>query len=191
MIKLVQTADRQKVVQKTYYYGFNGCNQIVHYAGIPESLRGRVETLILDETRSKVLICPAIKGTIYEYFGYRLPGGTNEKDILPKQIAIQEAAEEARIIICDAFDSGISYLYTYDNPPEWVMEKIPKDHWWYGSYVDVFVGVYAGRYHGYVEPIHTDVDMYNNAVWVDIDDHRLIEWHKDAIRACLQAAEMR
>lgn len=171
---------------KEWYYsdpdGIDNC--LIRIKEHNGALRGRGEILILSKDLKKYLICPVGPDSVYYQFGYRLPGGSFEESKTHIEQVATETEEEIHIIVKDVWDSGERYAFTYDKPPKWVMEKIPKDHWWYGSYVEVFVGIYGSKYTGHVAEIDTDQQMIDGAKWVTINStnmSKLMDWHKRAL----------
>lgn len=173
-------------VKKEWYYtspdGISNC--LVTVDGINGNLRGRGEMIIFNKDHTKIFLCKVKRDSLYYEFGYRFPGGSFEPNEPHIDGVRREVAEEALMLCDEVRDTGIRYAFTYDKPATWVQEKLPKDAWWYGSYVEVFCGTYYGKYGGDVEDIDVDAKMLNDGKWYPINKETLkmlTKWHRDAV----------
>lgn len=157
-----------------YYDQYGTWNSILKLDSDPDSIyRGRVEALILRD--NSVYLAKNANG-------YRLPGGSFEKDI-PNEIQVQnECKEEARIIIKNVLDTQLSYTENFSKPPKWAIEqKLPV--LWTGKYTKVYVAEYGKMYRGFIDYRDRDDNMYVNGRFYDLDEvyDILSPIHKQAI----------
>ena len=138
----------QAVKNKGYYDINHNWNPLITSSKYPGLIfRPRVEVLIFDE-KNRVYILPYTNNT------YRLPGGGIARDRGKKYQVSMEAKEEAKIILGEILDTGITYFKffnkTYDSY---------KFHW-DGTMTTVFVAGFKNWYTGSVAKSVRDDDMF-------------------------------
>lgn len=137
----------EDIINRGGYYDIDGVwNSILKIDG--ELLRGRVEVLILDE--DKIYLQMKDDGT------YRIPGGSFEKGVFNKDQAAAEAREEARINCKNVSYSGVNYIRFFDKK----YKQEPGKVYWSGTYNEVYVAEYDGQYHGKINDIDKDDNMF-------------------------------
>ena len=137
----------EDIINRGGYYDIDGVwNSILRIDG--ELLRGRVEVLILDE--DKIFLQMKDDGT------YRIPGGSFEKGVFNKDQAAAEAREEARINCKNVSYSGVNYIRFFDKK----YKQEPGKVYWSGTYNEVYVAEYDGQYHGKINDIDKDDNMF-------------------------------
>lgn len=137
----------EDIISRGGYYDIDGVwNSILRIDG--ELLRGRVEVLILDE--DKIYLQMKDDGT------YRIPGGSFEKGVFNKDQAAAEAREEARINCKNVSYSGVNYIRFFDKK----YKQEPGKIYWSGTYNEVYVAEYDGQYHGKINDIDKDDNMF-------------------------------
>lgn len=137
----------EDIINRGGYYDIDGVwNSILRIDG--ELLRGRVEVLILDE--DKIYLQMKDDGT------YRIPGGSFEKGVFNKDQAAAEAREEARINCKNVSYSGVNYIRFFDKK----YKQEPGKVYWSGTYNEVYVAEYDGQYHGKINDIDKDDNMF-------------------------------
>jgi len=125
----------------------NRYNPCIIIEGIDRPLRGRSEVIVFKDK--------SIYGMYTKKGNFKIPGGAwNEGEI--HSIAAKRECEEEAKITCDNLIYCGSYIKRFNQPPDWAIQTIPKNMWWYGYYVDLFIADYAGIYKGYVDPVDQD-----------------------------------
>lgn len=162
-----------KSITKEYGYEHNGLyNSIVEVEGFKEKFRGRSEVLI-------------IRGDyVYLSFnkdGYKIPGGSWDRNEDHMYAAKREAEEESRIIVKNIRSNG-SYLEMYDKPKKWVLETIPKEYQWTGYYTELYIAEYDKRYTGYIADEDKD-DIIKTGKFYKISEvyDKLNKYHQKAL----------
>lgn len=147
-------------------------NENVKIKGFDKWLRGRSELLIID--KGKVYLKKDPKK------GYSIPGGGWEKDEDHNLSAIRETNEEARIKVKNV--NYVSSYVAYFPPKDWVKERISEENWWYGEYIELYIGEYDGQYKGKVDKIDQDKAMESGKFY-DIKSiyNDLIPVHQEAL----------
>lgn len=156
-------------------------NENVKIKGFDKWLRGRSELLIID--KGKVYLKKDPKK------GYSIPGGGWEKDEDHNLSAIRETNEEARIKVKNV--NYVSSYVAYFPPKDWVKEKISEENWWYGEYIELYIGEYDGQYKGEVEKIDQDKAMESGKFY-DIKSvyNDLIPVHQEALSYIINEASI-
>ena len=156
-------------------------NENVKIKGFNKWLRGRSELLILDG--DKLYLKKDSKK------GYSIPGGGWEKDEDHNLSAIRETNEEARIKVKNV--NYVSSYVAYFPPKDWVKEKISEENWWYGEYIELYIGEYDGQYKGKVEKIDQDKAMESGKFY-DIKSiyNDLIPVHQEALSDIINEASI-
>jgi protein involved in polysaccharide export with SLBB domain len=165
--------DKEAVQQGGFYDHHGVWNNIMTLPEDPGRLyRGRVECLIIKG--NKVYMCRKPNGD------YRLPGGSFEIKNDNETQCYNECKEEARILIKNIKNTGITYTKTYSRPVDWARD-LPVQ--WTGQYIEVYVADFDKYYNGEVNFDDRDEDMYNNGGFYDIDKvyNILKDEHKKAI----------
>lgn len=165
--------EEEAVRQGGFYDETGTWNSILKLESDPNRLyRGRVECLIIKG--DQVYLCKHANGD------YRIPGGGFEISNDNITQCYNECKEEARILVKNIRDTGITYTKTYARPAEWT-KGLPVR--WTGLYIEVYVADFDKYYNGYVDPKDKDDDIYNNGRFYNIDDvyDILRDEHKKAI----------
>lgn len=136
---------------------WNSYVKVRQYPGMP--LRGKSELLIIKG--NKIFVAPSDDG------GVRFPGGTWDEGEDHLLAAKRETKEEAHIIAKDIRPCGY-YVNIYDKQKGWMTEKLPKEDWWYGEYVELYIGYYDKKYNGRVEEVDQDHNMTKYGKFVPI-----------------------
>ena len=132
----------KKAIREGGFYGRNGVwNSIITFSGDNKLYRERVETIIIRNGK-EVFVKRKPNG---EYF---LPGGSTERDIPHINQAINECHEEAHIEVQNIQSTGITYKEHHETPT-WV--KKDSDVEWQGSYTEIYVAEYAGKFTGHID----------------------------------------
>lgn len=161
----------EDIVKDRGYYDINGYwNSIVEFKEYPNMVfRGRVEVLIFNE-----------KNEIYLslfHGGYRVPGGSFEKDRSHKYQVEAEAKEEARICLGKIIYTGYSYFKffkkKYTNCPI---------HW-DGTYNEVYVAYFKKWYRGKIDKKLKDtfIDKYGRFIPFEYAINLLTPDHQKAL----------
>lgn len=125
-------------------------------------MRGRSEILVIKDWREVYLseekhglCCENLNnGFVYDVVGGGwIPGESHDFT------AYREACEEARLKTTHIKEFGY-YTVMYEEPKEWIKKKISQEHWWYGYFTEVFVGLYDGKYTGKID--EKDMDKIIN-----------------------------
>lgn len=134
--------------------------------------RGRVETLVISESRY-------VYAQLTRDGGYRIPGGSFEKDISHINQAQAEVLEEAKIVCTNTSYTGINYIKEFTKKFERKENRI----YWEGTYNEVYVAEYVKPYIGVIHPKNRDEEMYKEGQWHLISDiwDRLSKYHKKAL----------
>lgn len=159
------------------YFNVKGIwNAYVEVKG--KKYRVRTEVLILNENNDVYM--EEIPETNKYGNKYNLPGGSLEPGKSVEEQAVQEAAEEARIVVKDCTYSGLKYIIKYKKFPEWHVEKLhPYGLIYYGTITYITVGKYDKRYTGYIGIHDRQPEMIKNGKFVSID--KLGKLHKQAV----------
>ena len=154
---------------------YNAC---VKVEGIKKPLRGRSELMVFKDNT----VFMATKDNPDDTDTYRFPGGSWNEDENPMDAAIRETREEARIEVQDV-KFCTTFLEVYDDAANWVKKNIPEEHWWYGYYTCLYIGVYKGKYTGHIDEHDKDPKMIRLGKWYDIDKvyDKLPKHHQHAI----------
>lgn len=132
----------KKAIREGGFYGRNGVwNSIITFSGDNKLYRERVETIIIRNGK-EVFVKRKPNG---EYF---LPGGSTERDIPHINQAINECHEEAHIEVQNIQSTGITYKERHETPA-WA--KKDSDVEWQGSYTEIYVAEYAGKFTGHID----------------------------------------
>lgn len=138
-------------VKKSYGINIDGkYNAIVEINGESARMRGRSELLIIKD--NMIYLSKTKKGLCGNY---DVPGGGWDKGEDHSKSAIREAQEEARLKSKNVKYSGY-YTVVYDQPHEWIRNKVDPKYQWRGYYTEVFIGEYDGRYNGKIADIDKD-----------------------------------
>lgn len=146
-------------------------NSYVMIEGYNKPLRGRSEILVVKD--NKVFL--SLKND-----SYKIPGGTWDENEDHMQSAVRECNEEALMNVKNTRYVG-SYV-ELSEPKNWMKDKIPKDQWWYGYYIDVYIGEYSGKYIGHVNQ-HDKDSIGQIGKFYDISKYwdQLKDIHKEAL----------
>ena len=146
-------------------------NSYVMIEGYNKPLRGRSEILVVKD--NKVFL--SLKND-----SYKIPGGTWDENEDHMQSAIRECNEEALMNVKNTRYVG-SYV-ELSEPKNWMKDKIPKEQWWYGYYIDVYACEYSGKYTGHVNQ-HDKDSIGQTGKFYDISKYwnRLKDIHKEAL----------
>lgn len=171
---------RSEAIKQGGYYDQEGLwNSILTFKDDPKRLyRGRVECLIIKD--NMVYLRKKTGNT------YRIPGGSFENNNDNMTQCYNECKEEARIIIKNIKNTGITYRKTFAQPADWTAHLPIR---WSGQYCEVYVAEFDKHYDGNVNTKVRDDDMYNNGSFYDIDSvyDILTDEHKDAIDRYVRA----
>jgi ribosomal protein S18 acetylase RimI-like enzyme len=157
-------------------YGFKSSNNIynvnVKIKGFNKWLRGRSELLVIKD--NKIYLKKDSKK------GYSIPGGGWEENEDHNLSAIRETNEEAKIKV-----KNVNYVCSYAAyfpPKDWVKERISEENWWYGEYIELYIGEYDGEFKGKIEDIDKS-DYMASGKFYDIKSvyKDLIPQHQKAI----------
>lgn len=151
------------------YYDMNGLWNAVFITDDNLILRDRVETFIFKIEDNVLYVYMKMNSDNT----YRIPGGSKTKGISDKDQAYLECKEEARIIVSDMEYTGVEYIRWYPDKLKEIKENpvdIPDSNNtinlnqvdWVGTHNSVYIGFYESQYHGIVEKIDKDDDMYKN-----------------------------
>ena len=136
-----------KAIKEGGFYGKNGVwNSIITFAGDSTLYRHRVETIIVKNNKY-VFVKKKFDGS------YFLPGGSTEKDVDNLTQAINECREEAHIEVTNVEATGLNYKEKHD-PPAWA--KGECEILWNGSFTEIYVGTFEGKYEGNVNKVDED-----------------------------------
>lgn len=167
------------VITKTFeIFDHDGySNQCVILNNYNKPLRGRSEILIIKD--DMVFLSMKKEGCNSKY---SIPGGgwdINDKD--HKESAIREAQEEVRINTKNVIPTGLRIEYDVE-PPKWMKNKFDKKDWWYGYYVEIYVGEYDSKFTGKISA-HDKDSMINTGKFYKISDvyDMLRQEHQKAI----------
>lgn len=169
-------ASELHVKKEWYFKDDNGLwNAMVLIREYNKPLRGRSEVLVVDSKNKTVYLAFKPNGS------YSIPGGGWEPDENRMQSSIREVQEEARLNVTDVIYSN-SYVELDAKPKQWMMEKIKKENWWYGKYIETYVGEYAGKFTGHINEADKD-DMIKIGKFYKIKDvyDELSPYHQKAI----------
>jgi ribosomal protein S18 acetylase RimI-like enzyme len=157
-------------------YGFKSSDNIynvnVKIKGFNKWLRGRSELLVIKD--NKIYLKKDSKK------GYSIPGGGWEENEDHNLAAIRETNEEAKIKV-----KNVNYVCSYAAyfpPKDWVKERISEENWWYGEYIELYIGEYDGEFKGKIEDIDKS-DYMASGKFYDIKSvyKDLIPQHQKAI----------
>lgn len=139
------------LIKKSYGINIDGkYNAIVEIDGESARMRGRSELLIINN--NMIYLSKSKKGLCGNY---DVPGGGWNEGEDHSKSAIREAQEEARLKSKNVNYAGY-YTVIYDQPHEWIRNKVDPKYQWRGYYTEVFIGEYAGRYNGKIDDIDKD-----------------------------------
>lgn len=131
----------EKAIKDGGFYGKNGVwNSIITFPPDKTLYRHRVETIVVKNNKS-VFVKKKFDGSYY------LPGGSTEKDTSNIEQARNECQEEAHISIKNIEATGITYKEKHD-PPKWAKRECDVE--WNGTYTEVYVAEYDGKFNGKV-----------------------------------------
>ena len=157
-------------------YGFKSSNNIynvnVKIKGFDKWLRGRSELLIIKD--NKIYLKKDSKK------GYSIPGGGWDENEDHNLSAIRETNEEAKIKVKNV--NYVSSYVAYFPPKDWVKERISEENWWYGEYIELYIGEYDGEFKGKIEDVDKS-DYMASGKFYDIKSvyKDLIPQHQKAI----------
>lgn len=139
----------QQIIESGGFYDIdNNWNSIITFDDHPGMLfRARVEVFIFDKF-DDVFITPI-------HNGYRIPGGSIEKDRSYKYQVETEAREEARINLGTITYTGYSYFKYFKNK----YTNCPIH--WDGTYNMVYTADFKSWYHGPIKKSVRDYHMCN------------------------------
>lgn len=147
-------------------------NAVVKHKDYPKLMRGRSSMLILKQVQGKLYVyLRKNKGEDLKHDGkYSAPGGGWNKSERPKDAAIREAREEARINVDRVRYCGTLIEY-HETVHDWVRDNVenPKD-WWYGYYSKIYVGFYSGKYNGPIAKRDEETSFIKDGKFYSYDD---------------------
>ena len=159
-----------KVGDESYIYK-DVYNPIEWVSGEP--FRPRVETLLLDSSRTKVFAHVTDKG-------YRIPGGSIDADSTYEQQAENETNEEALLGVMGLKYSGISYSRPMDR--DWLKKGGDGALAYVGSINYVYVAIVNGHIDkSTIEEKDLDNDMAEKGKFYDIRELKLDREHIEAL----------
>ena len=167
-----------KITNLVCFKGTDGCdNTIVNIDGYDKPLRAKSEVIIFDGKDNTSIFLRRVDKKGY----YKLPGGTWNKDEDPKDAAIRETKEEARINI-----KNVNYVTTRIEPnidQKKYTKDIPDDLKWDGYYCQIYTAEYDSPFTGYVDKVDEDKDLTYNGRFYPINEvyDKLRPEHKEAI----------
>lgn len=167
-----------KITNLVCFKGTNGCyNTIVNIDGYNKPLRAKSEVIIFDGKDNTSIFLRRVDKKGY----YKLPGGTWDKNEDPKDAAIRETKEEARINI-----KNVNYVTTRIEPnidQKKYTKDIPDDLKWDGYYCQIYTAEYDSPFTGYVNKVDEDKDLAYNGKFYSINEvyDKLRPEHKEAI----------
>ena len=170
----------EEAIKNGGYYGDNGCwNSILVFDNDKNIYRGRVETLVIKDNEYVYLkFLP--KESQNDKRKYTIPGGSFERDVPNDKQAIAECEEEARLKIKNIQPTGITYK-DIKPPPKWAINKQPIN--WNGSYTEVYVGTYDGKFTGHIDKVDEDRFIITGKFYkIDEIYKYLRKEHKDALK---------
>ena len=141
-----------------FIYGKNGVpNCCVDIKGFKHPFRARSSMIPMRYTNGTLEIFAKYKEE--HGFKYHFPGGGWDPNEDPQDAATREAQEECRINVKDVKFCTDMLEYDPDKVATWVKENIPEEHWWYGYYSKIYVGIYKSKYNGKIEEVDQDPVM--------------------------------
>ena len=167
-----------KITNLVCFKGTNGCyNTIVNIDGYDKPLRAKSEVIIFDGKDNTSIFLRRVDKKGY----YKLPGGTWDKNEDPKDAAIRETKEEARINI-----KNVNYVTTRIEPnidQKKYTKDIPDDLKWDGYYCQIYTAEYDSPFTGHVDKVDEDRDLTYNGKFYPINEvyDKLRPEHKEAI----------
>lgn len=167
-----------KITNLVCFKGTDGCdNTIVNIDGYDKPLRAKSEVIIFDGKDNTSIFLRRVDKKGY----YKLPGGTWNKDEDPKDAAIRETKEEARINI-----KNVNYVTTRIEPnidQKKYTKDIPDNLKWDGYYCQIYTAEYDSPFTGYVDKVDEDKDLTYNGRFYPINEvyDKLRPEHKEAI----------
>ena len=167
-----------KITNLVCFKGTDGCdNTIVNIDGYDKPLRAKSEVIIFDGKDNTSIFLRRVDNKGY----YKLPGGTWNKNEDPKDAAIRETKEEARINI-----KNVNYVTTRIEPnidQKKYTKDIPDDLKWDGYYCQIYTAEYDSPFTGYVDKVDEDKDLTYNGKFYPINEvyDKLRPEHKEAI----------
>ena len=167
-----------KITNLVCFKGTDGCdNTIVNIDGYDKPLRAKSEVIIFDGKDNTSIFLRRVDKKGY----YKLPGGTWDKNEDPKDAAIRETKEEARINI-----KNVNYVTTRIEPntdQKKYMKDIPDDLKWDGYYCQIYTAEYDSPFTGHIDKVDEDRDLTYNGKFYPISEvyDKLRPEHKEAI----------
>lgn len=146
----------QIVHNRGYYDIDNNWNSILYFQQYPGMLfRGRVEVFIFDKYHNVYMMVSKR--------GYRIPGGSWERNRSHKFQVEQEAKEEARILLGKINYTNYSYFKFFKNR----YTSLPMH--WDGTYNEVYVAEFKDWYCGPIRKDVRDISMSKYGKFVPFD----------------------
>lgn len=174
----------ENIIRNKGYYDINGnWNSIVQVIGYDGYVfRERVEVIIFKG--NKIYMCMENNSHTVKY---RIPGGSTEKNVINIDQVINEAREEAKILIKDVKCTGISYINLFSHRRSASNNFIR----WDGTYNTIYIANYNSDYKGKVNPTTFDHNMYNYGKFYKLKDvyNILTPNHKKVIDIITQSRE--
>jgi 8-oxo-dGTP pyrophosphatase MutT (NUDIX family) len=139
-------------------------NCCISVSGYQKPLRGRSILVVLKNDNDKwyALIKRKINGA------YEFPGGGWDKGETPEKAAVRECHEEAQAKSKNIKRIGtmIEYKQKESQVSLWVRQHVAnKNDWWYGYYSAIFIGMYDGKFNGYI----SEEDREDTFEWKTLD----------------------
>ena len=166
-----------EIIKQEGYYDIDGLwNNITMIDG--KLYRGRVETFVIDQENRVYM-------QLLDNGGYRIPGGSFERETKHSEQAIAEVLEEAKIVCKNIQYSGVHYLKEFKKKYQQEKGKI----FWDGTYNEVYVAEYEKRYNGIINPKNRDDEMYRYGNWYQYGEikDRLSDPHKKVLGMILDS----
>ncbi len=163
-----------EIVETKYIKDYDGIYEpLVRIRGYDKYLRGKSEILIIKD--DKVLLSFKKDGS------YSVAGGGWDRGENHMNTAIREAKEEVLSNTKDVKYVG-NYVQYYD-PHGWVKKKVQPEYWWYGGYIELYIGYYDSKYTGYIAD-HDKDSKARTSRWYTITDiiDKLIPEHRFALQ---------
>ena len=136
----------EEIIVDGGYYDITGTwNSIIQKNG--KIYRGRVETFVFDGDKVYFRKIPNSKT-----HGYEIPGGSMDKYLSNPQQAKVEVQEEAQITCKNVKFTGVTYIEERERPE--VAEE--GRMYWDGSYNEVYLAEYDGKFTGETDPRNID-----------------------------------
>lgn len=154
--------DIDSIIKHGGYYDINGqWNSIITLKGYPEKIfRKRVEVFIFDDSNKVYINIDPRLGT------YRLPGGSCDKDVSDIDQVYIESKEEAKLLIKDIKETGVTYLRLFSDDEKNKRSVIK----WDGVYNIVYTANLDKKYYGSIDDVVADKNMIKYGKFYDIQD---------------------